>query len=206
LPDAGGGSENLNAILTEQENLISTLKERLEGKSAGIGTDVLNALITRTITEFSDPTLTEVGRYAFIYCDKLASIDLPAVKTIGAYAFGGCSSLSAINFPLLKKVDTNTFRGCQNLVTADFGKLTTINTYAFYACNALTTLILRAPSVCYITTSGVVFDGSPIASGEGYVYVPRALIEDYKVATNWTLYSVQFRAIEDYPDICGGGS
>lgn len=37
----------------------------------------------------------------------------------------------------------------------------------------------------------------------GYIYVPAALIDEYKTATNWATFADQFRAIEDYPDICG---
>lgn len=41
---------------------------------------------------------------------------------------------------------------------------------------------------------------------QGYIYVPRDLIETYKVSTNWVTYANQLRAIEDYPEICGGVS
>ena len=50
------------------------------------------------------------------------------------------------------------------------------------------------------------FSDTPIANGTGFVYVPLSLIEDYKTATNWATYAAQFRAIEDYPEICGGVS
>ena len=43
-----------------------------------------------------------------------------------------------------------------------------------------------------------VFKNTPIASGTGYIYVPRALVDSYKVATNWATYAAQFRALEDY--------
>jgi hypothetical protein len=205
LPDAGGGSENLNAILTEQENLISTLKERLEGKAAGVN-DVSAALVDRTITNFSDPSLTTVGMYAFYYCTALASVNLPSVTTVGSYAFGNCDSLSKVELPLLTTINTYTFRGCTALQVADFGKVTSITAASFYKCSALTALIIRTPSVCYIADSATIFDYTPIAGGTGYIYVPRALIENYRAATNWATYANQFRAIEDYPDICGGGS
>ena len=48
------------------------------------------------------------------------------------------------------------------------------------------------------------FNMSPIASGTGYIYVPAALVDSYKAASNWSTYANQIRAIEDYPDICGG--
>ena len=45
---------------------------------------------------------------------------------------------------------------------------------------------------------------SKIAAGNGYIYVPRALLsdddetKDYRRATNWSTYAAQFRALEDY--------
>jgi hypothetical protein len=53
-----------------------------------------------------------------------------------------------------------------------------------------------------VNVSGV--NNTPIGKGTGYVYVPSALIETYKTATNWSTFAAQFRAIEDYPEICGG--
>lgn len=35
-------------------------------------------------------------------------------------------------------------------------------------------------------------------------YVPTSLVEEYKSATNWSIYAEQIRAIEDYPEITGG--
>ena len=47
------------------------------------------------------------------------------------------------------------------------------------------------------------FKDTPIESGTGYVYVPSALVDSYKSATNWSTYADQIRAIENYPDITG---
>ena len=38
---------------------------------------------------------------------------------------------------------------------------------------------------------------------EGYIYVPRALLESYKTTTNWSYYADSFRAIEDYGGLEG---
>ena len=56
--------------------------------------------------------------------------------------------------------------------------------------------------VCNLKSTGALLN-TPIAQGTGYIYVPKNLMEQYKVATNWTLYATQFRAIEDYLDIIG---
>ena len=42
------------------------------------------------------------------------------------------------------------------------------------------------------------FSSTPIASGTGYIYVPRALVDSYKAASKWSTYANQFRALEDY--------
>lgn len=38
----------------------------------------------------------------------------------------------------------------------------------------------------------------------GYIYVPEKIKYYYTTATNWTTYASNIRAIEDYPEICGG--
>lgn len=193
---------------------LQTILDRVnalpEAGSGGGDNSILKSLIQRTITEFSDPELTAIGGYAFYYCAALVSVHLPAVTTMEGYAFGGCTVLKEVEFPLLKKVTSNSFRGCLALERADFGVATSIETNVFYNCQALTTLILRSPTVAYISSSGTVFNNTPIANGTGYIYVPRALLsdddatKDYRRATNWANYAAQFRTIEDYPEITGG--
>ena len=200
-----------NAQMQENNALLAQAIEKanaLPDAGGGSGDGVLRALVQRTITEFSDPTLEEIGSYAFYYCTELASVNLPAVKTINSYAFGGCSILSSVKFPLANGVPSNCFRGCQSLETADFGKATRFETNAFYNCSKLTALIIRTPTVAYLSSAGTVFTGTPIENGTGYIYVHRNLIDGrdgpatYAAATNWSAY--QFRAIEDYPEITGG--
>lgn len=62
-------------------------------------------------------------------------------------------------------------------------------------------MILRSPTMCTIVHTNA-FTGTPIASGTGYIYVPSALVDTYK--TKWSAFANQIRAIEDYPEICGG--
>ena len=98
---------------------------------------------------------------------------------------------------------TGSFMGCSNLEKIDFDVLEEMKNADFYQCSALTAVIIRSPAVCTMSDSNA-FKSTPIASGTGYVYVPAALVDSYKAATNWTTYADQIRAIEDYPDICGG--
>lgn len=75
--------------------------------------------------------------------------------------------------------------------------LTQIQTNAFDSCAKLIALTLRG-SVLVNLLNNNTFKGTPIATGTGYIYVPSALLEDYKVATNWSTYANQFRALENY--------
>ena len=63
--------------------------------------------------------------------------------------------------------------------------------------SAFTTLILRSETVATLPSTSA-FSSTPIASGTGYIYVPRALVDSYKAASNWSTYANQFRALEDY--------
>lgn len=158
--------------------------------------------LTREITEYSNPTLTTLGAYA-LSGTKIVTLDLPALSTIEGYAFYECTTLTEVRFPLLTQVPNNGFRGFKGVVKADFSSLTWIRSNGFYQCTNLETLILRGDAVCSLV-SGTTFTASKIANGTGYIYVPSALVNSYKAATNWSAFADQFRAIEDYPEICGG--
>ena len=100
---------------------------------------------------------------------------------------------------------TGSFGGCSNLAKIDFDVLEEMKDADFYKCSALTAVIIRSPAVCTMSTSNA-FMLTPIASGTGYIYVPAALVDSYKAATNWSVYADQIRAIEAYTDICGGAT
>lgn len=98
---------------------------------------------------------------------------------------------------------TGSFYSCSNLAKIDFDVLEEMKSADFYYCSVLTAVIIRSSAVCTMSDSNA-FKMTPIASGTGYIYVPAALVDSYKAATNWSVYADQIRAIEDYPDICGG--
>lgn len=97
------------------------------------------------------------------------------VTSVGEYAFYKCSKLTTANFPVAMSIGSNAFR----------------------SCSSLTTLILRSETTATLSNTNAL-GSTLIASGTGYIYVPRALIEGYKVVSNWSTYAAQFRALEDY--------
>ena len=158
------------------------LKKLAGGGGGGSGHEIEDALVTGTLTEYTNDRVTSICNYAFYERNQLASVGFPAATSIGVYAFSTCSKLTSAYFPAATSIGNSAFSGCEKL----------------------TSLILRVTTqVCTLSNTDA-FSDTPIASGTGYIYVPAALIDSYKTATNWTTYANQFRAIEDYPEITGG--
>lgn len=102
------------------------------------------------------------------------------------------------------KITYYAFDGNKDLTKVSFANVAEIWTGAFNNCLTLESLILRKADAICILKDQYTFTNTPIANGTGYIYVPKALLDSYKIATNWSVYTNQFRAIEDYPEICGG--
>ena len=143
------------------------------------------------------PVATTIGTYAFQYCGLLEIENFPAATSVGSNAFYYCRSIKTLNFPVATSIGSYAFYYCSALKTANFPAATTIGAYAFTYCSELTALILRSETMATLNHKNA-FDETPIAFSTGYIYVPSALIEDYKVAANWSTYAAQFRALEDY--------
>ena len=137
------------------------------------------------------------------------------VTSIGAYAFYNVVYMTGVNLPMATTIDQFAFGGCPRIVTVDLASVTNIGSAAFLNNYSLTALIIRSDTVATMPIANVLggsshFEGSanaqwnPNGDKDGYIYVPRALVDSYKAATNWSTYADQIRAIEDYPDICGG--
>ena len=178
------------------------------------------------LTSINLPVAKSIGNGAFQGCSKLASINIPAVTSIPEYAFAADTELTSVDFPEVISVGNYAFQSCRKLTSINLPVATTINHWAFYGCSALTrvdlpvatsfgvnvfynisafdTLILRNKTQVATLGAKNALTGTSIASGNGYIYVPSALIDSYKVATNWSDFAAQFRAIEYYPEICGG--
>lgn len=151
-----------------------------------------------SLASITFPSVTRIEQQAFTSCGELTSVDFPLVTYLGDYAFSSCEKLASANFSLVTRINQFTFGYCLLLASADFPSVTRIDDYAFSGCSKLTTLILRNTDAVCTLSSTMAFESTPIDSGTGYIYVPSALIESYKVATNWSTYANQFRALENY--------
>lgn len=155
------------------------------------------------IESFDCPELKHIGEHTLCYCDSLTTLNIPNVETIGYSSFCYCSSLESIVLKKVKKGSADIGSDCPNLKSADLYLVTSVEGIFRNSPN-FETLIIRTQDVVCSAVSSSFLKGTKIASGTGYIYVPSALLEQYKVAINWKKYANQFRAIEDYPEICGG--
>lgn len=153
----------------------------------------------QNLTKVDLPNITTLND-TFARCYNLKSIHTPKVTILQGAVFA-VTPIEEIYLPLLTTISGNAFYQCELLKRLYFPKLTAIShNTAFQRCSILDTVILGADTVCTLSAT-TVFDNTPIKKGTGYIYVPSALVEEYKIATNWSVYANQFRAIEDYPEI-----
>lgn len=199
---------------------FAILKKLAGGGGGGGDHAAEDAIISRTITDYTNDRVTSIGNYAFTgcssltsadfpaatsigesafsECSNLTSADFPAATSIGEFAFDVCSNLTSANFPAATSIGGAAFSECSSLTSADFPAVTSIENFAFEVCSNLTSITLRVTTqVCTLSNTSA-FNSTPIKSGTGYIYVPAALIDSYKTATNWTTYANQFRALESY--------
>lgn len=142
------------------------------------------------------PELTEVVNSMFYQCYGLSGANFPVANKINAYAFYGCKSLTDINIPSATAIDTEAFNGCSSLVSAVFPVLEVIGTRGFYKCSKLSSLTLGVNNgaICRLGSNGL--QGTAIASGNGYIYVPAEMVDTYKDDSVWSTYADQILPIE----------
>lgn len=111
-------------------------------------------------------SVTNIGNYAFYGCYSLTSITIPnGVTYFGTQPFQNCYSLTNITIPSgVAAIFSNAFNSCHSLKTyileRTAGVTTLSNTNAFTNINSSTK-----------------------------IYVPDALVNDYKSAANWSTYA-----------------
>lgn len=152
---------------------LTNIADAIRGKTGG--TDQLTP--TQMATEIES---LEVGGGNTDIEDGLVNGSIteysnPRVTSIRGYAFYSCTSLTTINLPLV----------------------TTIAQYALSKCTALTALILRNEAKICTLQKASTLQSTPIASGTGYIYVPDALVDKYKAATNWSTYADQIKPLSE---------
>ena len=194
---------------------VDVMLDRLNGLPSGGNTSIEDGLIENTLTEYTNSRIKTVGSYAFAY-KTLTSVNLENVIeiksnafynsttintvntknviTIGESAFAGCSALIKTYFPKVETIGNRIFWNGRNVKSILLGNAKSIGSMFLLAATNCNMLVLCGNQVCTLAGS---LEGSFNADGK-YIYVKRELITEYEIATNWSVYANQFRAIEDY--------
>lgn len=93
-----------------------------------------DAMVTGTLSVYSNDRVTSIGSYAFYSCRSLTSASFPSVTSIGIYAFTNCYSLASASFPSATFIGSSAFANCSSLATASFPSVITIGNSAFANC------------------------------------------------------------------------
>lgn len=146
-------------------------------------------------------TVTSIGQYSFASCKNITKFTATgAITTFGACTFAGASAdhkmtVHEIHLPNLgTSIALNLNFGsataanaCQSLEVCDIGKAKSIAANTFANCYALQTFIMRRTSVTTLANVSA-FSNTPLRGRNSLtakIYVPEALIDDYKAASNW---------------------
>lgn len=108
--------------------------------------------------------------------------------------------ISDIDEMYCSMIGKSAFRGCDGLEKI-CTSATQIHENAFRGCSALASLVLRSTSVCKLHNSNALAE-TPIANGNGYIYVPTTLFNTYCQDGDWSVYFAKIRNAEQYPKIC----
>lgn len=218
LAAAAGQNVTLPEPITREEMFLSKIQP------GGGGGDALKGLIDGSITEISNSDVTKVNVLAFSNCANLTSVNFPNVTTVGRQAFES-TGLLEFSMPKVESFGNNAFQNAKfvrvtvpastrnigigmfkgNSLLEECHLLFAVNSFngqdLFYNCPKLKAVIIPSPNLIALGGKSNMFGAvsgqtSPIDSGQCHIYVPSALIDSYKTATNWSVFADSFRAIE----------
>ena len=173
-------------------------------------------------------SVTKIGNNAFQNCQLLTECVLPdSITSINANTFSDCYNLTSDNFHIpinLTQIPNNFLYQCEKITglinlpstiktlsaycftstmidTVKVNSIIGINSYAFGYCTKLANLVIYANNgasdICSLYNSNAL-NNTPIANKKGYIYVPDDLVDNYKAATNWSVYASQIKPLSEY--------
>lgn len=189
-------AEKLLLLKSDFDEVYNTGYEKGKAEGGGgVDNTILDSIIQRTATHVESQTATSVGANVFSGYGLLQSADFPMAQSVGQYAFKHDTNLNFVNLPKVKTLEMECFYNCVKLPNIDLPNVTSIARGVFSSAG-LKMLIIRTPQVCSLANvTGI--SGTPIAKGEGFIYVPDELVDDYKSATNWSTYAEQIKGISE---------
>ena len=157
------------------------------------------------------PKLEKIGGSAFESCNKLSSkLIFENVVSLGASFLSTNKAVEYISFPRMTTLAGRALNGANGLKTIYLPNIEVIEDYGFYHTHVLTSIIMDNPNkVCELKSAANSFKYAyhylgevnatynPEGLKDGYIYVPDNLLEDYKVATNWSVFADRFKSLSE---------
>ena len=151
-----------------------------------IGTSAFNSC--SSLSQVSLPVCSYIGGGAFGYCSSLSQVNLPMCISVWATAFEYCTSLTQVSLPMCEFIRFRAFEYCRALSQVNLPICSYIAAAVFRYCSSLSIITIGYSSVCSLYSTNV-FDDTQITSSTGSIYVPASLVDAYKSAENWSVYS-----------------
>lgn len=207
--ETGGGS-NSSAYVSQPVDVL-TLRCNLDANPWHYSNAEIVDIPTRslfsgsTILSIDLPNLKTIGYHGsvsgqetFYQCWDLVNVNLPSLENIyGSTTFSYCQKLKYVNLPKFKEASAYmTFQYANQLRYCVLPSCTNLNIRFFSGCTNLRALVLANETMTNLEATNV-FEDIPMTGSTGlYIYVPSALVDTYKAATNWATFADRIRAIE----------
>ena len=173
------------------------------------------------LTKFNLPSIKDIKAYGFNNCSGIKEVYLPTLTTLGGYAFYNCKGIERVNLPNTTSIGQYSLSGLNSCKLIELNNITFPATLTQYFISTTGRLIINNVNMIYngcfrtsqfseivLPQTNVVgmavtgaFNGSSVANGTGFVYVPDDLVESYKTATNWTTFASQIKPISELPEL-----
>lgn len=158
---------------------------------------VEDGLLSRTLTTYRNDRITSLGAGAFMQFPTLKILILSNVVTMNGSCFSGGIKFDKLEMPKLETIGT---KGFDYISFPELkAPLKSISGYGLIGNGKLERLIITQDEVVCKLSSTNSFQATTIATSEtmGFVYVPDALVEQYKIATNWSTFAHKIKPISE---------
>lgn len=194
--------ESIDTSKEEQEKTISITENGVSEVTPDEGKVLSKVTVNTNVASGGGSNEVTLKQRIF---NEVTVFHIDEVCKIPTHCFNGCSNLVKLSAPNAIDCGDYACYGCAKLAYVDLGNITALRIAMLNGLHQINTVILRNTTL--VTLNGTfgnnfsIKNDNYVVSGKKYYcyfYVPRALIEDYKVATNWSTYAHRFRPLEDY--------
>lgn len=164
-------------------------------------------------------------KYGAIYTENTVFPDrVTANRDWLSSLYDSCTNMKTLYVGKNYKLSTAMFYGCTNLRMAKIRSIAisdmfwacgalefctiypdvdSVKAYTFEGCNSLIGVIVLGDSVMPMDNTSAFSLSACRVGGTGRIYVPKALLDAYKSATNWSSFASNILSIEDNLGVVG---